>query len=185
MFIPKKEILTMYLNNAYFGNGVWGVQDASQKYFGQNAVDLSVPDAAVLAGMLTSPSAFNPIDHPKAAKWRRNVVLQLMVENNQLTQSQADYYKKTPIVLHDTYVRKDGYKYPYYFDAVIDEAISKYGLTESEIMNRGYRIYTNLNQSQQQAMQTTFNNNYYFPQMPLMEQRCRLLRSVFPQVLVA
>lgn len=159
----KKEILTMYLNNAYFGNGVWGVQDASQKYFGQNAVDLSVPDAAVLAGMLTSPSAFNPIDHPKAAKWRRNVVLQLMVENNQLTQSQADYYKKTPIVLRDTYVRKDGYKYPYYFDAVIDEAISKYGLTESEIMNRGYRIYTNLNQSQQQAMQTTFNNNYYFP----------------------
>lgn len=159
----KKEILTMYLNNAYFGNGVWGVQDASQKYFGQNAVDLSVPDAAVLAGMLTSPSAFNPIDHPKAAKWRRNVVLQLMVENNQLTQSQADYYKKIPIVLHDTYVRKDGYKYPYYFDAVIDEAISKYGLTESEIMNRGYRIYTNLNQSQQQAMQTTFNNNYYFP----------------------
>ncbi|KRL23547.1 penicillin-binding protein, 1A family [Lentilactobacillus kisonensis DSM 19906 = JCM 15041] len=159
----KKEILTMYLNNAYFGNGVWGVQDAAQKYFGQNAVDLSVPDSAVLAGMLTSPSAFNPIDHPKAAKWRRNVVLQLMVENNKLTQAQANYYKRTPIVLRDTYVRKDGYRYPYYFDAVIDEAISKYGLTESEIMNRGYRIYTNLNQSQQQAMQTTFNNNYYFP----------------------
>ncbi|MCH4165319.1 MAG: PBP1A family penicillin-binding protein [Lentilactobacillus diolivorans] len=159
----KKEILTMYLNNAYFGNGVWGVQDASQKYFGQNAVDLSVPDAAVLAGMLTSPSAYNPIDHPKAAKWRRNVVLQLMVENNQLTQAQANYYKKTPIVVRDTYVRKDGYKYPYYFDAVIDEAISKYGLTESEIMNRGYRIYTNLNQAQQQAMQTTYNNNALFP----------------------
>lgn len=159
----KKEILTMYLNNAYFGNGVWGVQDASQKYFGQNAVDLSVPDAAVLAGMLTSPSAYNPIDHPKAAKRRRNVVLQLMVENNQLTQAQANYYKKTPIVVRDTYVRKDGYKYPYYFDAVIDEAISKYGLTESEIMNRGYRIYTNLNQAQQQAMQTTYNNNALFP----------------------
>lgn len=159
----KNEILTMYLNNAYFGNGVWGVQDASQKYFGENASQLSVPDAAVLAGMLTSPSAFNPIDHPKAAKWRRDVVLQLMVENHKLTQAQANYYKKTPIEVRDTYVRKDGYKYPYYFDAVIDEAISKYGLTESEIMNRGYRIYTNLNQSQQQQMQATFKNNTLFP----------------------
>ncbi|MGF2383992.1 PBP1A family penicillin-binding protein [Lentilactobacillus otakiensis] len=159
----KNEILTMYLNNAYFGNGVWGVQDAAKKYFGENAVDLSVPDSAVLAGMLTSPSAFNPIDHPKAAKWRRNVVLQLMVENNKLTQAQANYYKKTPITLRDTYVRKDGYKYPYYFDAVINEAISKYGMTESEIMNRGYRIYTNLNQSQQQTMQTNFDNDAMFP----------------------
>ncbi|AEB73490.1 PBP1A family penicillin-binding protein [Lentilactobacillus buchneri] len=159
----KNEILTMYLNNAYFGNGVWGVQDAARKYFGENAVNLSVPDSSVLAGMLTSPSAFNPIDHPKAAKWRRNVVLQLMVENNKLTQAQANYYKKTPITLRDTYVRKDGYKYPYYFDAVIDEAISKYGMTESEIMNRGYRIYTNLNQAQQQAMQNNFNNNAMFP----------------------
>ena len=159
----KNEILTMYLNNAYFGNGVWGVQDAAQKYFGENAVDLSVPDSAVLAGMLTSPSAYNPIDHPKAAKWRRNVVLQLMVENHKLTQAQANYYKKTPIMLRDTYVRKDGYRYPYYFDAVIDEAISKYGMTESEIMNRGYRIYTNLNQSQQKAMQTNFDNNALFP----------------------
>ncbi len=122
-----------------------------------------MPDSAVLAGMLTSPSAFNPIDHPKAAKWRRNVVLQLMVENNKLTQAQANYYKKTPITLRDTYVRKDGYKYPYYFDAVINEAISKYGMTESEIMNRGYRIYTNLNQSQQQAMQTNFDNDAMFP----------------------
>lgn len=159
----KNEILTMYLNNAYFGNGVWGVQDAARKYFGEDAVDLSVPDSAVLAGMLTSPSAFNPIDHPKAAKWRRNVVLQLMVENHKLTQSQANYYKQTPITVRDTYVRKDGYKYPYYFDAVIDEAISKYGMTESEIMNRGYRIYTNLNQSQQQAMQTNFDNDALFP----------------------
>ncbi len=159
----KNEILTMYLNNAYFGNGVWGVQDASRRYFGENASQLSVPDAAVLAGMLTSPSAYNPIDHPKAAKERRNVVLQLMVENGKLTQAQADYYKKAPINVQDTYVRKDGYKYPYYFDAVIDEAISHYGLTESEIMNRGYRIYTNLNQSQQQQMQTTFDNGSLFP----------------------
>ncbi|MCY9806980.1 PBP1A family penicillin-binding protein [Lentilactobacillus senioris] len=159
----KDDILTMYLNNAYFGNGVWGVQDASKKYFGSNASDLTVPQAAVLAGMLTSPSAYNPIDHPKAAKQRRNVVLQLMVENKKITQAQANEYKQTPIEVVDAYIHKDGYKYPYYFDAVIDEAINKYGLTESEIMNKGYKIYTNLNQNQQAAMQTNFDNDMLFP----------------------
>ncbi len=71
----KKDILSMYLNNAYFGNGVWGVQDAAEKYFGTSAANLTVPQAAVLAGMLTSPSGYNPIDHPQAAKERRNTVL--------------------------------------------------------------------------------------------------------------
>ncbi len=159
----KNDILTMYLNNAYFGNGVWGVQDASMRYFGQNAVNLSVPDAAILAGMLTSPSAFNPVDHPAAAKARRNVVLQLMVENHKLSQSQADAYKKTPIIVQNAYVPKNGYKYPYYFDAVIDEAVNQYGMTESEIMNRGYKIYTNLNQNQQAAMENNFKNDALFP----------------------
>lgn len=159
----KDSILNMYLNNAYFGNGVWGVQDASEKYFGTNASELSVPNAAVLAGMLTSPGTYNPIDHPTEAKERRNMVLQLMVENKKITQAQADYYKSQEIVLADNYVAKDGYNYPYYFDAVIDEAINKYGLTESEIMNKGYKIYTNLNQAQQAAMQNNFDNDSLFP----------------------
>ena len=159
----KDDILTMYLNNAYFGNGVWGIQDAARKYFGRNASELTIPQSAVLAGMLTSPSAYNPINHPKAAKQRRNVVLQLMVENKQISQAQADRYKQKAIKVRDTYVHKDGYKYPYYFDAVIDEAINKYHLSESEIMNKGYKIYTNLNQAQQLSMQTNFKNDYLFP----------------------
>ena len=61
----KKEILTMYLNNAYFGNGVWGVEDASQKYFGTSAANLTVDEAATLAGMLKGPEIYNPIDNIK------------------------------------------------------------------------------------------------------------------------
>lgn len=159
----KKEILSMYLNNAYFGNGVWGVQDASEKYFGKSASQLTVPESAVLAGMLTSPSGYNPIDHPKAALARRNVVLELMAENGKITQSQAKAYQKTKIVTSDSYTYKDSYKYPYYFDAVISEAISKYGLTESEILNHGYKIYTYLNQNYQSSMQTNFKSAYLFP----------------------
>lgn len=159
----KKDILAMYLNNAYFGNGVWGVQDAAERYFGVSASELSVPQAATLAGMLTNPSGYNPIDHPKNAFSRRNVVLSLMVETGKISKADAKSYAQTAISTSDNYNSEDGYKYPYYFDAVIDEAISKYGLTESDIMNRGYKIYTYLDQDSQQGMQDTFDNSANFP----------------------
>lgn len=159
----KSDILTMYLNNAYFGNGVWGVQDASKRYFDKDASDLTVPEAAVLAGMLTSPSGYDPVAHPAASKQRRNVVLQLMVENGKLTQSQANRYKKTALTVSNGYKQTNTYKYPYFFDAVISEAISKYGLTESEIMNKGYKIYTTLDQTQQTIMQNIYKNDNNFP----------------------
>ena len=159
----KKDILAMYLNNAYFGNGVWGVQDAAERYFGVSASELSVPQAATLAGMLTNPSGYNPIDHPKNAFSRRNVVLSLMAETGKISKADAKSYAQTAISTSDNYNSEDGYKYPYYFDAVIDEAISKYGLTESDIMNRGYKIYTYLDQDSQQGMQDTFDNSANFP----------------------
>ncbi|NLR09905.1 MULTISPECIES: PBP1A family penicillin-binding protein [Lactobacillaceae] len=159
----KKDILSMYLNNAYFGNGVWGVQDAAERYFGTSAENLTVPESAVLAGMLTSPSGYNPIDHPAASKARRNVVIGLMAETGAITSGQAKQYQATALTTSDNYAYKNTYKYPYFFDAVINEAVSKYGLTESEIMNKGYKIYTTLDQSNQQQMQTLFKNNSYFP----------------------
>lgn len=159
----KKDILTMYLNNAYFGHGVWGVQDAAKRYFNVNASQLTVPQAATLAGMLTSPGIYDPVDHPKLAKERRNLVLDLMVENNKLTQAQANAYKKVPLTVEDGYSNSNTYKYPYYFDAVISEAIKDYGLTEKEVMNNGYKIYTTLDQGQQEAMQDTYDNDNNFP----------------------
>ena len=56
----KDEILTMYLNNAYFGNSVWGIEDASQKYFGTSAANLTIEQSAILAGMLKGPEIYNP-----------------------------------------------------------------------------------------------------------------------------
>lgn len=159
----KKDILSMYLNNAYFGNGVWGVQDASEKYFGKSASELTVPEAATLAGSLRNPSAYNPIDHPQASRDRRNLVLKLMNENKVLSSAEVTKYSATSMNISDNYNYQSSYRYPYYFDAVINEAISKYGLTESEIMNRGYKIYTDLDQNYQKQMQTQFKNSTLFP----------------------
>lgn len=159
----KKDILTMYLNNAYFGNGVWGVQDASKRYFNKNASELTNAQSAVLAGMLTSPSGYDPVAHPDSSKQRRNLVLQLMVENNKLTQSEADAAKKTALTVTDGYESSDSYKYPYYFDAVIDEAVNTYHISEEDIMNKGYKIYTTLDQNEQKDMQDTFDDDDNFP----------------------
>lgn len=159
----KNQILTMYLNNAYFGHGVWGIQDAAKRYFDTDAKDLTVPQAATLAGMLTSPGAYDPVNHPKATKARRNLVLDLMVENHKLTSQQAKRYQATSLVVSNGYQSPHTYRYPAYFDAVIAEAISKYGLSEAEVMNDGYKIYTTLNQGQQKAMQSVFNDDDNFP----------------------
>lgn len=159
----KKEILAMYLNHAYFGNGVWGVGDAAKRYFGTTASQLTVPQAATLAGMLTSPNAYNPADYPEASKKRRDVVLSLMEDNNKLTATQTKEYQATPMVTSNTYTYNSGYKYPYYFDAVISEAIDRYGLSEADIMNRGYKIYTSLDQNYQATFQEDFANDYLFP----------------------
>ncbi|WP_057887699.1 PBP1A family penicillin-binding protein [Companilactobacillus mindensis] len=159
----KKEIITMYLNNAYFGNGVWGVQDASEKYFGKNASELNPAEAAVLAGILKAPNYYNPIDSMSNSLARRNLVLGLMVDNKKLTASQANYYKNTSIDVNDNYEVSSSYKYPYFFDAVIDEAVEKYGLKEDDILNKGYKIYTTLDQKMQSSMQNSFDNSYLFP----------------------
>lgn len=160
----KKDILTMYLNNAYFGNGVWGVEDASEKYFGKSAAELSVSEAACLAGMLKGPGIYNPIDHYQNAINRRNTVLQLMYDNKKISKQQLDTAKAQGLNLVDNYHEpSDTYKYPYYFDAVIDEAVNDYGLDEEDIMNKGYKIYTYLDQNYQSKMQDVFDNDSLFP----------------------
>lgn len=159
----KKQILAMYLNNAYFGNGVWGIEDASEKYFGVHASQLTVPQAATIAGMLKNPNGYNPKDHLAESRQRRNVVLTLMKDNGKLTQEQMKSYQDSPMITSDNYQYDSGYRYPYFFDAVIDEAIKKYGLSEEDIMNRGYKIYTTLDQNYQSTMQTDFADSSLFP----------------------
>ena len=162
----KKEILTMYLNNAYFGNGVWGIEDASKKYFGVSASQLSLDQSAVLAGMLKGPEIYNPLYSVENATNRRNTVLQNMVAAGYIDQATADQSAAVDIhgQLVDAYEGKsEDYRYPSYFDAVINEAVNKYGLTEEDIVKNGYRIYTELDQNYQASMQVIYDNTALFP----------------------
>ena len=162
----KEQILTMYLNNAYFGNGVWGVEDASKKYFGVSASQLKLDQAATLAGMLKGPELYNPLNSIEDSTNRRDTVLQNMVAAGYIDKNQETEATGVDMAsqLQDKYEGKiSDYRYPSYFDAVVNEAVSKYNLTEEEIVNNGYRIYTELDQNYQANMQVIYENTALFP----------------------
>ncbi|MGX6961553.1 transglycosylase domain-containing protein [Vagococcus xieshaowenii] len=160
----KDEILEMYLNNVYMANGVKGIEDASHRYFGKTAKDLTVDEAAILVGMLKGPEIYNPIDHYDNAINRRNTVLSVMVDNGKLTQEEADQYTSAGIYLADNYNETtNGYRYPYYFDAVLNEVEAKTKISAEDLQKKGYKVYTYLNQNYQQGMDTSFANDYLFP----------------------
>ena len=162
----KDQILTMYLNNAYFGNGVWGVEDASKKYFGVSASEVSLDQAATLAGMLKGPELYNPLNSVEDSTNRRDTVLQNMLAAGYIDKNQETEAAEVDMTsqLHDRYEGKiSDYRYPSYFDAVVNEAVSKYNLTEEEIVNNGYRIYTELDQNYQANMQVVYENTALFP----------------------
>ena len=159
----KDQILEMYLNNAYFGNGAYGIENASLRYFGKSSKDLTISEAAVLTGSLKAPNVYNPIDDMEATVKRRATVLQLMVTNGKITQEEADKAGAEVITVQDAYVANSRYKYPYYFDAVINEITNNYGISEEELLNKGYKIYTGLDQKMQADMEETFSNSWLFP----------------------
>jgi penicillin-binding protein 1A len=93
----KEKILTAYLNRIYFGNGAYGVQRAAYAYFGHSARKLTLPEAALLAGIPADPTLYDPIANPRAARARRNLVLRDMLEQNKVTPEQFAHALKAPL----------------------------------------------------------------------------------------
>jgi penicillin-binding protein 2A len=159
----KDEILQMYLNQVYFGGGAWGISNASKRYFDKDIKDVTISEAALLAGLLQSPSYLDPTKNYDVAMKRRNVVLSKMNELEIITKEQYSAAKEEKIKITSgsgSFVER---KYPYYVDAVLNEAISKYGLTQEEILTRGYVIYTELDQNLQTELEKVMNNKSLFP----------------------
>ena len=159
----KDEILEMYLNQVYFGSGAWGVQNASKKYFGKDVEDVTLSEAAMLAGIVNRPTALDPYKNFDGAIERRNVVLKQMLEFEMISDSDYQKARKEKIVLDDKGGDPLKGKYPYYVDAVLNEAINKYGLTQDEILTRGYKIYTQMDQNLQASLEKVYANHAIFP----------------------
>lgn len=159
----KDEILQMYLNQVYFGSGAWGISNASKRYFNKEITDVTISEAALLAGLLQSPNYLDPSKNYDVSIKRRNVVLSKMNELGMITKEQYTGAKDEKIKINSGSGSVVERKYPYYVDAVLNEAINKYGLTQEEILTRGYRIYTELDQNLQAGLEKVNNTSSLFP----------------------
>ena len=159
----KNEILNMYLNQVYFGSGAWGIDQAALEYFNKDINNITLSEAALLAGLLQAPSALDPHKHYERAIERRNVVLASMKELDMITEEEYNMAKKEKVRIKDGGGNGIKRKYPYYVDAVLDEAINQYGLSQEEIMTRDYRIYTEMDQNIQASLEKVFEQDRIFP----------------------
>ncbi len=180
----KADIMEFYCNTNFYGHQCYGVQAASRYYFGKNASDLEVYEAAVLVGISNSPSAYDPVLHPEASLNKRNEVLKSMLEVHML--SQEEYEKAVSRSLRiiqeqqegtdDSYLtsyaihcaalelmKRDEFQFRYTFsdkpdyDAYMEKYTSAYNEKNDSIRNGGYKIYTSLDQDIQNMLQTNLD----------------------------
>jgi penicillin-binding protein 1B len=154
----KQQIFEFYANWVPLGQrgsfAISGFAEASRTYFNKDLKDITLPEAALLAGIIQGPSYLSPYRHPERATERRNVVLDSMVETHAITREQADKAKATPLKLAPPNVEANDA--PYFVDLVRDTVIGK--LPEREMNDQAYRIYTTLDPDLQRAAAQAVEN---------------------------
>lgn len=157
----KQEILTYYVNKVYMSNGLYGMETASEMYFGKKLGNLSLPQTALLAGMPQAPSAYDPYQYPEQAKKRRDTVLYTMLQNDKISQTDYDNAVNTPINegLQELKKEADNSKIvDNYVKEVINEVQEK---TDKNVYTDGLDIYTNLDLDAQKQLYNIVNTDEY------------------------
>ena len=146
----KDQILNMYLNTIYYGNGAYGIQVASITYFNKNASDLTLAEAALLVGLPQSPSYYDPFTNPDAAVARRNTVLDRMLTAGDITQEEHDAAVAEPLQLNAGDPTVDnGSTYPYWNDYI--KQLLEEDFSSDTIYQGGLKVYTTIDPTCQQA----------------------------------
>ncbi|MBR1697439.1 MAG: PBP1A family penicillin-binding protein [Anaerovibrio sp.] len=151
----KEEILEMYLNQIYFGRGVYGIQAASKYYFNKNVKDLDLNECAMLAGIPKSPNHYSPLNNLEEAQKRKAVVLQQMAKYGFISSSTAQKTAKQEIHLVQSAPREVGDAH-YFIDYVKQTIIDKYG--DDGLYKGGLKIYTTLDMDMQRVAEEAMKN---------------------------
>src|SRR2546428_8045579 len=147
----KDHILETYLNKVYFGDGLYGVEAASRRYVGKRASDHKGEEAALLAGLVKSPSSYAPTVNLERATTRRNVVLQAMLDAGHIERATLDASRAKPVALHDT-LREPESHGQYFKEQVRRELIDRFGW--QLVYQGGLRVYTTLDMPMQIAAES-------------------------------
>ena len=129
----KQDIIELYLNSEFLGNQSFGVEQASQVYFGKSASNLSLSEAALIAGLFQAPSAYDPYVYPEKAEARRNQVLNLMVRHGYINEEEASTAKAIPVKGMLTERKSNLNIYQGYIDTVIEEVMDKYDVNPYKV----------------------------------------------------
>jgi penicillin-binding protein 1A len=149
----KKVILERYLNLVYLGSGAYGISDAAWTYFGKSVNELTLAEVATIAGITPAPSVYSPFEDLKAAKERRNLVLQRMAEEGFITSAEADQAIASELVTNRQEPKRLQRKIPYFTDFVKQE-LPKY-VTEEQLQAGGLVVETTLDLQWQELAETT------------------------------
>ena len=158
----KDEILEMYLNYIYFGNRAYGIESAAQTYFNKSASQLSLAEAALLAGVIKSPSKYAPHIKPENAVSRRNLILGLMCEYGYISEEERDKARQEELVLHENPAYE--ISYGYYIDMLLEQSAQALDMEIEELLCSGYSIYSNLDSSLQGYLEEIYSDQSNFPQ---------------------
>ncbi|MEW6757575.1 MAG: PBP1A family penicillin-binding protein [Acidobacteriota bacterium] len=137
----KQQILEMYANKVCFGGAYYGVEASARHFFNKRSRDLTVPEAALLAGLIQRPSYYSPRSHPERATARRNLVLARMRDTGAITPSQYETFSKEPLNLSETVIETQGLA-DYVAEQVRQHLEDKYG--EDAILQRGFQVFTTI-----------------------------------------
>jgi len=154
----KDEILEMYLNRAFFGHGTYGIGAAANFYFGKKPADLTLSESALLAGILPGPEIYSPYRNMEDATWRRNLILNRMVELKRITPEEAEQAKQEPIKLAG--MKAPGRPAPYFMDYVYQEIVARFPDGKTWLQQGGLKIYTTLDPQTQQAAEYALKTGY-------------------------
>jgi penicillin-binding protein 1A len=143
----KEQIFTLYANQIALGHGVFGFEAASEFYFSKPAKQLTLPEAALLAGLPKGPSLYSPINHPERAEKRRNAVIRAMLEDGKITVAQANDAIALPLVLH--LAHDPNSLSPYFVEEIRRILEEKYGA--DQVHEGGLKVYTSLDVDMQKA----------------------------------
>ena len=156
----KDEILTMYLNQIYFGQGAYGIESASMYYFGKHVKQLDVAEAATLAAIPKSPNYFNPFENPQESKKRQELVIDQMVKYG-LISAEDGAAAKAEKLSFNTYHKKSTDPRSYFFDMITQKVIEEVGA--DALYKGGLKIYTTLDSDMQRAAERAMKHlpTYY------------------------
>lgn len=152
--LTKDDILELYVNQIYFGSGTYGIGAATKLYFDKEAKDLSISEAALLAGLPKAPSKYSPANDADLAQERRNVVLDLMYEQQVISKEAWETAKEEDVRVPDVSVKEPS-PYQAFIDAAVAEAADTYKITEEQLYRGGYKIFTAFEESLQDAVNDT------------------------------